>query len=103
MLYIENFTEFFRLIVEDAASGIFCPQDDEYVNTSDMVAQIAHANGRNLLMVKGFTWALKLLRPVTGLADKAFGSLYYDKTLSEYTRNYCVKTLSEAIFATESK
>ena len=62
MLYIENLTEFVRLLIDDEAAGIFCPQNNEYTNTSDMVNWIAHANGKGILMVKGFTWALKLLR-----------------------------------------
>jgi len=103
MLYIENFAEFVRLLIDNEDSGIFCPQDAEYVNTSDMVSQIAHANGKNLILVKGFTWSLKLVRHVTGLADKAFGSLCYDKSLSAYPQDYCLKTLPEAIAETESK
>ena len=103
MLYIENFAEFVRLIIDNEDAGIFCPQDAEYVNTSDMVSRIAHANGKNMILVKGFTWALKLMRYVTGLADKAFGSLCYDRALSAYPQPYCLKSLPEAIAATEAK
>lgn len=101
MLYIENLAEFVRLVIDDEAEGIFCPQNNEYVCTSDMVNQIAHANGRGILMVKGFTWILKLLRGVTGIVDKAFGSLCYDFELSQYPRDYCVKSLEESILETE--
>lgn len=103
MLYIENFAEFVRLLIDQEDSGIFCPQDAAYVNTSEMVSVIAHVNGKNILMVKGFTWALKLARRVTGLADKAFGSLCYDQDLSTYRENYCVKDFVEAVTASESK
>lgn len=101
MLYMENMAEFVRMIIDDEAAGIFCPQNNEYVNTSDMVNQIAHANGKGILMVKGFAWALKLLRPVTGMVDKAFGSLCYDLELSKYPRDYCVKNFQESILETE--
>ena len=101
MLYIENLSEFIRQLIDDGAEGIFCPQNNEYVNTSDMVSRIAHCNGRGILMVRGVTWALKLLRPVTGMVDKAFGSLCYDFALSTYTRDYCVKDLPESIQETE--
>lgn len=101
MLYIENLAEFIRLSIDDEAEGIFCPQDEEYVNTSDLVSRIAHANGRNILLVGGFTWALKLLRLVTALPDKAFGSLCYDEELSRYPKNYCLKNLAEAVEQTE--
>lgn len=101
MLYIENFAEFVRLVVDREDCGIFCPQDGAYINTSEMVREIAKANGKKILMVPGFTWALKLLRHITALADKAFGSLCYDADLSQYTQNYCVKTVREAIAETE--
>lgn len=102
MLYIDNLSEFVRLIVDDEAAGIFCPQNSEYTNTSDMVNLIAHANGKGILLIKGFSWALKLLRPVTGIVDKAFGSLCYDFELSKYHKDYCVKNLTESILETEA-
>ena len=101
MLYMENLAEFLRLLIDDGAEGTFCPQNNEYVNTSEMVNLIAHANGRNILLLHGFAWALKLLRPVTGIVDKAFGSLCYDYGLSCYSKDYCVKNLQESILETE--
>lgn len=101
MLYTENLAECIRLLIDDGADGVFCPQNNEYVNTSDMVSFIAHANGRGILLIHGFTWALKLLRPVTGIVDKAFGSLCYDFALSAYEKDYCVKTFQESILETE--
>lgn len=101
VLYIENLAECIRQLVDDEADGVFCPQNNEYVNTSDMVSLIAHAGGRDILLIRGFAWALKLLRPFTDMVDKAFGSLYYDFDLSAYTRDYCVKTLQESILETE--
>lgn len=101
MLYMENLAEFIRLLIDDAADGVFCPQNKEYVNTSDMVSLIAHANGRGILLIHGFAWALKLLRSVTGIVDKAFGSLCYDAALSAYGKDYCVKTFQESILETE--
>ena len=102
MLYIENLAEFIRLLLEDEAEGIFWPQNNEYVNTSDMVNLIAHANGKGVLLVKGLTWALKLLHPVTDIADKAFGSLCYDFAISAYPKNYCVKSFEESVLETET-
>ena len=101
MLYMENLAEFIRLLMDDEAEGIFCPQNNEYVNTSDMVNLIAHANGKGILLLRGVSWALKLLRSVTGIVDKAFGSLCYDFELSRYSKDYCVKNLHESILETE--
>lgn len=101
MLYMENLAAFIRLLIDDGADGVFCPQNREYVNTSDMVSLIAHANGRGILLIHGFTWALKLLGSVTGIVDKAFGSLCYDFALSAYEKDYCVKSFQESILETE--
>jgi len=101
MLYMENLAEFIRLLIDDEAAGIFCPQNNDYVNTSEMVNLIAHANGRGILLIHGFGWALKCFRPVTGIVDKAFGSLCYDFELSRYRKDYCVKNLQESILDSE--
>lgn len=102
MLYMDNLSEFIRLIIDDGAEGIFCPQNREYVNTSRMVKRIAEANGKGIFLVRGVSWVLKLLRPVTGMVDKAFGSLCYDRELSCYPKDYCIKTFDESIRETEA-
>lgn len=102
MLYIENLAELIRQLIDDEAAGIFCPQNDEYTNTSRMVATIARARGRRVVLVEGFTWALKLLGRWIPAVNKAFGSLCYEKALSDYGGGYCVKTLPESIAETEN-
>lgn len=102
MLYMDNLAECIRLLIDQEAEGIFCPQNEAYVNTSDMVSLIAHAKGKDILLIHGFTWALKLLRPFTGLVDKAFGSLCYDFDLSSPPGNYCIKNFQESIMETEN-
>ena len=101
MIYIENLLEFVRLMVENEEQGIFWPQNEEYSNTASLVKQIAEVHGKQILLIPGFTWALKLLSHVTGLVNKAFGSLCYDQELSRYKQPYCKKTLKESIEETE--
>lgn len=103
MLYVENLTEFVRLMIENEEDGIFCPQNDEYSNTTELVKMIAEANGKKIITVKGFTWSLKLLSHCTGLVNKAFGNLIYAKDLSEYKDNYQKFNLKETINRTEGK
>lgn len=103
MLYMENLAEFVRLLIEDEAEGVFCPQNREYVNTSEMVRAIAKANGKHILILHGISWMLKLLRPLTDKVDKAFGSLCYDRELSAYPKDYCRKNLEDSIRETESE
>lgn len=103
MLYIDNLSEFVRLMVDNGEQGIFCPQNNEYTNTSEMVRRIANAHGKRMPLIKGFGWALKLLSSVTGLVNKAFGSLCYDEELSRYAQDYCVVSLADSIAETEKE
>ena len=101
MLYIGSLCEFLRLLIEDGADGIFCPQNAEYVSTSRMVQEIGAAHGKRIRLVGGCAWALKLLSRLTPLAGKAFGSLCYDRSLSDYPRNYNLVSFEQSIAETE--
>lgn len=101
MLYIENLCEFVRLMVENDERGTFWPQNDEYSNTSELVKMIAEAHGKEVRLVKGFSWALKCLSHATGLVNKAFGSLSYDMGISEYKQEYRLIAFEKSIKKTE--
>lgn len=101
MLYIGNLIEFVRLMIENEEQGIFCPQNKEYSNTSEIVKEIAKANGKKIRLVKGFGWALKIMSHFTGLVNKAFGNLSYDMSFSEYKQDYSLLSLEESIRETE--
>ena len=103
MLYIENLCEFVRLIITNDERGIFWPQNEEYSNTSVLVKQIAKANGKNVILIKGFAWMLVILSKVTGLVNKAFGNLCYEKSISKYKEDYCLFSLEDSIIKTESE
>lgn len=101
MLYIGNLAEFVRLMIENREDGTFMPQNAEYSNTSELVKMIAEAHGKKRKTVGGFTPLLKLASHFTGLVNKAFGSLSYDMSISEYKENYRIYTLKESIELTE--
>ena len=101
MLYIGNLMEFVRLMIENEESGIFWPQNGEYSNTTELVQVIAQVHGKKILLIKGFGWALKLMSRVTGLVNKAFGSLSYDMAMSEYKEEYQKVSLVQSIEITE--
>lgn len=101
MLYIGNLVEFVRLMIENEESGVFFPQNSEYSNTSQMVKEIGAVHGKKVRLVKGFTWVLKILSAFTRLINKAFGSLTYEQSMSEYRQEYRIMSLKESIEATE--
>lgn len=103
MLYIGNLMEFVRLMVENEEQGIFWPQNAEYSNTTELVKLIAKAHGKKILIIPGLIWALKLMSFVTGLVNKAFGSLSYEQSISSYKVDYCLQDLKQSICITEDK
>lgn len=102
MLYVENLCAFVRLMILNNEQGIFHPQNGEYSNTAQLVKMIAGCHNKRIWMVKRFGWALKLLSHITGLVNKAFGSMTYEMEMSEYKENYRVCTLQESIERTEA-
>ena len=97
MLYVGSLNRLVQQIIDREDRGIFCPQDPEYVNTSAMVQAIAASQGKHLLLIPGFSWALHLLRHLTGAVDKAFGSLVYDKALSKLEEDYCIASFPDSV------
>lgn len=102
MLYSENLAEFVRLMIDNQEQGLFWPQNAEYSNTSELVRMIAQAHGKKIMLVNGFEGTLRLMSRFTGLVNKAFGSLTYGMSLSEYKQNYRLYTLRESIARTEN-
>lgn len=107
MLYVENFCEFVRLMIENEEQGTFFPQNKEYSNTSELVRMIAEVHGKQVRLIKGCAWVLEIVSHCTGLVNKAFGSLCYEMKISEYkdkngkTLNYRKVGLKESIRKTE--
>lgn len=82
MLYIDKLSEFIKERIDAQDSGVFFPQNDQYVRTSHMVRDIAQANGKKIYLFSYMNWAIRLLGYAPGkigrLTNKAFGNLVYD-------------------------
>lgn len=94
MVYIGNLCEFIKLCIDSGSRGIFFPQNKEYVNTTEMVKQVADAHGKKIHLTKAFNWLIRIV-PLN-LVKKVFGSLIYDQvdTVDKYG-------FSESIVLTE--
>lgn len=99
MIYIDNLLEFIKQIIDDSSSGLFFPQNSEYVKTSEMVRLIAEAHGKKIVMTKLFNPILELLNIRT--LNKVFGDLVYVQDQSNYRREYNLYGLRESILLTE--
>lgn len=101
MLYIGNLVEFIRLLIVNAESGVFFPQNAEYSNTSELIKMIAEANGRKIHLWRGFGWLLRFIGLFAHTINKAFGNLSYEQSLSMFQNEYIIYTLIESISAME--
>ena len=82
MIYIDNLCCLLQLIVEKRAAGLFCPQNEDYVNTTDLVSQMALVLGRKVRLSRFLNPAVSLLMPLVPMVGKLFGDLYYERSLS---------------------
>ncbi len=101
MLHIDNLCEFIRLMIDNEESGLFFPQNEKYVSTSELVKLIAEVYGKKVRMTKLFNPILNLLGLKIGIINKVFGNMVYEQRVSDYKINYRVKNLIESVKATE--
>lgn len=108
MLHIENLCEFLTLLMEDGESGIYFPQNREYVRTSQMVKMIGKVSGHQIRITKilnSVVWiAGKIPGKISRVVNKAFGNMVYEKSMSEcFDRRYQIWNLKETIQRTEGE
>lgn len=97
MIYIDNLSEFVKLLIDNSEEGLFFPQNNEYSNTSYLVKLIGQSMNKKVRLFIGLGWLIKLSSLVIKKLTKAFGSLCYDMKLSEYKQNYALSSLEESI------
>lgn len=107
MLYIGNLCKLISCVVEREDEGIFYPQNKEYVNTGEMVKNIAEVRGKTIRMTALFNGALRFIGKLGGkpggIVNKAFGNMVYEKSMSEYDFEYQIYDLEESIRLTEAR
>lgn len=98
MIYADNFCELLRLIIDNQAGGIYYPQEKNFIQTSKLVKDIADSAGHKMAVTKIFNPILKLLAKRVRFIRKAFGSLVYDKEMSNHFEwNYCIVSYEETV------
>lgn len=77
MVSIDTLCRYIKDIVDRKAEGIFFPQEDRYVCTSDMVRELAAERGRHIYLASWLDPAVFLAKRCTRAGRKAFGNLIY--------------------------
>ena len=104
MIFIGNLCEFIRVLVDSQSGGVFLPQNRELVNTCSMVKLIGRFQGRNIVLIGGLNWAVRLLGWMFTPINKVFGSYYYDEPFNKYFDGaYQIFTFEKSIQLLESQ
>ena len=102
MLHIDNLCEFVKQIIDNEKGGLFFPQNEEYVSTSNLVQEIAEVTHKKIILVKFLNPVIKLMFKFD-LVKKLFGSLVYEKSMSQYDFEYQIRDFKTSIKLTEEK
>jgi UDP-glucose 4-epimerase len=101
MLHIDNLCEFIKVMIDHEESGLYFPQNKEYVKTSELVRAIAEVYGKKIWMISWMNWLIRMMFGI-GIVNKVFGNLVYEKSMSDYDKaNYRIRTFKESIELTE--
>ena len=97
MLYVGNLAELIAQLVEKNCQGLFLPQEETSICTSDLVMSIAEISGKNIHLTKIFNPVLNTVLKNNELVVKAFGDLFYDEEESVFIFNYRRYSIKEAL------
>ncbi|MBY3623485.1 NAD-dependent epimerase/dehydratase family protein [Acinetobacter sp. CUI P1] len=98
MIFIDNLSEFLRLVINSESVGVFHPQNKEYICTTNIIKLMALEMGKKIMFLKIFNYALGIVSGKYKIINKVFGSKVYDKKLSNHFNwKYCVVGLNESI------
>lgn len=87
MIFINNLNEFVYQLIQNEESGVFHPQDAQFINTSLMVKEISKVHSKYIYFSKLTAYLMKAIIGKQPIYLKVFGDLYYDKELSTYKHN----------------
>lgn len=103
MIHIDNLNELLYLIIKNRDSGVFLPQNSEYVNTVNLVMYINEIYGKNVMLTNIFNPLILFLSKKIKILNKVFGDYVYSKDSSKYSENYEIHNFKESINVTERK
>ena len=77
MIHIDNLVGFVKKAIEEELDGLFFPQDNKYVNTTELARHIAKDMGKKVYMSYLLGFVVICMKPFSRTIKKAFGNLFY--------------------------
>ncbi|ABY46214.1 NAD-dependent epimerase/dehydratase family protein [Bacillus mycoides] len=96
MIFIDNLCEFLRCVIDKELSGIFFPQNKEYVSTKDIINLMAINMEKKVYFIKTFNPVVKIMSKKINVVNKVLGNKAYDKKLTP-DFDYCVVDFEASI------
>ena len=100
MLVLGTLMEFVKMMIDNEESGIFLPQNAEYVSSKELIVEIAEIHKHKIFFIGIFNPIIKLFNKNVNI-NKVFGNITIEKKLSEYKDGYQKYTFKESIKLTE--
>lgn len=88
MIYIENLCEYILQCLLHPQTGIFYPQNTEYVSTLQVIKTASKFLNKKKIYISLFNPILKLLSKKIDVLNRIFGKKIYDKSLSPDLNTY---------------
>lgn len=83
MIFVDNLSKFLKVIIDNNQSGLFFPQNNEYVKTSELVKLIAKYNNKKIRLTKLFNPIIYRMK-FNNTVKKVFGTLIYDVEMENF-------------------
>ncbi len=88
MIYIDNLCEYLNMVIENKKTGIFYPQNTEYVSTVEVIKIAAYYFNHKIIFIRIFNPLIKILSKKYAIINKVFGTKIYDFSLTPNLINY---------------
>ena len=81
MIHINGLNKYLAMLIQNEKSGIFHPQDKDYIDTCNLVVNIRKSMGKNTWVTGAFNPVIFFLSRFIKSFHKMFSDYYYDKSL----------------------
>lgn len=96
MIYIDNLCAFLKRAIDNERTGVFYPQNREYISTKQIIEVMADTMNKKIHFIKFFNPIIRLLSKRINFINKIFGNKVYSKELTE-SFDYIVVENEESI------
>ena len=101
-IFIDNLCNLLFALIQQPLCGIFCPQNQEIMETYEMMQLIGKYNNKRIILLPILSPLIKLASFISPKLSKAFGCEFYSPELSQINGlNYCVVPFDESIKMSE--